>query len=86
MYRTKGGIEIMEQYESKAIVTSISASSRASVKVKDSYYTVEYSEERSIPDVEGVDIEQERAILWDIANGEVDRQIQDILDSFSGKK
>jgi hypothetical protein len=76
----------MEQYESKAIVTSISASSRASVKVKDSYYTVEYSEERSIPDVEGVDIEQERAILWDIANGEVDRQIQDILDSFSGKK
>jgi hypothetical protein len=86
MYRTKGGIEIMEQYESKAIVTSISASSRASVKVKDSYYTVEYSEERSIPDVEGVDIEQERAILWDIANGEVDIQIQDILDSFSGKK
>jgi hypothetical protein len=86
MYRTKGGIEIMEQYESKAIVTSISASSRASVKVKDSYYTVEYSEERSIPDVEGVDIEQERAILWDIANGEVDRQIQDILDSFSEKK
>jgi hypothetical protein len=76
----------MEQYESKAIVTSISASSRASVKVKDSYYTIEYSEERSIPDVEGVDIEQERAILWDIANGEVDRQIQDILDSFSGKK
>jgi hypothetical protein len=76
----------MEQYESKAIVTSISASSRASVKVKDSYYTVEYSEERSIPDVEGVDIEQERAILWDIANGEVDIQIQDILDSFSGKK
>jgi hypothetical protein len=31
-------------YESKAITTQIRATSRASVKVRDNYYTVEYTE------------------------------------------
>ena len=46
-------------YESKAQIKTIKATSRASVKVRDSYYTVEYCEERIIPDVEGVDINAE---------------------------
>lgn len=73
-------------YESKAITTQIRATSRASVKVRDNYYTIEYSEERTIPDVEGVNLEEEKRILWDCVNGEVDAQIEDIIKSFANKK
>lgn len=64
-------------------VVTIKAASRASVKVVDSFYTVEYCEERSIdPDD---NIEEQRKALWDTCNGEVDNQIEDILKSFSKK-
>ena len=69
-------------YESKAIIKTIKATSRASVKVGESYYTVEYSEERIIPDIEGVNIEAERQLLWDDVNAECDNQISDILKTF----
>ena len=71
-----------EIYESKAIVTTIRATSRASVKVRDNFYTVEYCEERTIPDIDGVDIEEERALLWDTANAECDNQIEEIVNNF----
>lgn len=64
-------------------ITSIKATSRASIKVADSFYTVEYCEERSI-DPEDI-IEEERKKLWDTCNNEVDAQIEDILKSFSKK-
>lgn len=70
-------------YESKAQVTEISAVSRVAIKIRDNYYTVEYNEKRSIPDVEGVDIDAERDILWDEVNRVVDTQAQDILKTFS---
>lgn len=66
----------------KAVISTIKATSRASVKIGDSFYTVEYGEERIIPDVEDIDIEQERAELWDICNNEVDSQISDIIKTF----
>ena len=56
---------------------TIKASSRASVKVGDSYYTVEWTEERSVD--ESDDLEEERASLWETCNGEVDNQIEDII-------
>lgn len=62
---------------------TIKATSRASVKVADSFYTVEYCEERSI-DPDDI-IEEERKKLWDTCNNEVDGQIEDILKSFSRK-
>ena len=62
-------------------VTSIKATSRASVKVGDSFYTVEWCEEHSLD--ENDNIEESRKNLWDICNNEVDEQIQDILQSFS---
>ena len=70
------------EYQSKAIVSSIKATSRASVKVKDSFYTVEYCEERLIPDIEGVDVAEERNLLWDEVNSEVDNQVEEILRTF----
>ena len=65
----------MDGYESKAIITSIKATSRASVKIGDSYYTLEYCEERVIPDVDDIDIATERELLWNTVNAEVDNQI-----------
>lgn len=62
-------------------VTAIRATSRASVKVGDSFYTVEWCEEHSLDETD--DIEKERKNLWDTCNAEVDGQIEDILKSFS---
>ena len=60
-------------------ITSIRATSRASIKVRDSFYTIEYCEERSIDPED--DIIKEREKLWDTCNSEVDLQIADILTS-----
>ena len=68
-----------EEYTSKAITTSIRFTSRASVKIKDNFFTVEACEERTIPDIEGVDIQKEKRLLWDAVNSECDDQISDIL-------
>lgn len=64
-------------------VTSIRATSRASVKINDSFYTVEWCEERSVDETDN--IEEEREKLWETCNNEVDTQIEDILKSFSKK-
>lgn len=69
-------------YESKAIITTIRATSRASIKIRDNFYTVEYCEERAIPDIEDIDIEAEKKILWDKVNTEVDTQIDEIIRAF----
>ncbi len=71
-------------YESKAITTTIKASSRASIKVGDNFYTIEWTEERTVP--EDCDIEKERTFLWETCNEEVDGQIQDILDAYGKKR
>lgn len=64
--------------------TTIKASSRASVKVGDSFYTIEWTEERSIDPND--DIEDERANLWEVCNSEVDGQIEDILATFQKQR
>lgn len=76
----------MAAYVSQAIIGTIKATSRASVKINDSYYTMEYCEERIIPDTEDVDIVAEREILWDAVNSEVDNQIHDILDAVKNNR
>ena len=72
-------------YESKTITTRITITSRASVKARDNFYTVEYQEERIIPEGVDVDIEEERKILWDTCNAEVDKQVEDILSTLVKK-
>lgn len=72
-----------KSYESKAQISTIKATSRMSIKVKESFFTVEYCEERTIPQVEGVDIEEERYMLWDKVNSETDKQIDEIIESFA---
>ena len=69
-------------YEVKATIKTIKATSRASVKVGESYYTVEYSEKRIIPDIDGVEIQKKKQFLWEDVNAECDGQIEDILKTF----
>lgn len=68
-----------------AKTTIIKATSRASIKVGDSsFYTIEYGEERSVEDTDN--LESERAELWETCNGEVDRQIEEIMQMFKDRK
>ena len=68
--------------ESKAIPTTIKATSRVAIKIKDNFYTVEYSEERKIPEGVEVDMKYERMVLWDDVNATVDEQCAEILKTF----
>jgi hypothetical protein len=67
-----------KKYECKGVTKSIKATSRTSIKKGNTYYTLEYCEERVIPETEDVNIEKERKDLWDTVNTEVDNQITDI--------
>lgn len=60
-----------------AKTTTIRATSRISTKIKDTFYTFEYCEERQIE--EGDDVVAEREKLWDVCNTEVDNQVADAL-------
>ena len=68
-------------YEVKGIPTKITATSRCAIRIKDNYYTIELSEERKLPE-ENVDINSEYKALFDSVNDEVDRQMQEILQTF----
>lgn len=74
------------EYEAKAKTTRISVTSRAAVKVRDNFYTIEYFEERSFPDnVNDIDMEKERKLLWDTCNSETDKQVEDIFEMVNKK-
>ena len=74
----------MSNLEPCAKTTLIRATSRASVKIRDNFYTVEYCEERMIPQdmTDEACIQIERDILWDKVNSECDSQIEDIVKTF----
>jgi hypothetical protein len=69
-------------YEVKGKTTRIVATSRSAVKIRDNFYTIECTQEKSIPDLEDVDIQQEWAVLFDEVNQVVDNQITDIVQTF----
>ena len=75
-------------YESKAKITKITAVSRIALKDRrtESYYTVEYSEERTLPDTDDVDIDAERHSLWNDVNAVVDKQAEDIYSIIKNGK
>lgn len=71
-----------KEYVSHATPTKISATSRCSVHIKDNYYTIEVSEERSITDADGIDMDKEYKMLFDEVNSVVDSQCEEIIKTF----
>ena len=63
-----------------AKTTTIRATSRISTKIRDTFYTFEYCEERQIE--ENDNLEEERAALWETCNAEVDRQAEDVVNMY----
>lgn len=68
-----------EEYVSKAKTVEISAVSRVALKVRNDFFTIEAQERKTVPDVEGVDLDKEWQILFDHLNDIVDKQSADIL-------
>lgn len=66
----------------KAKTTTIKATSRMSIKVKNDFFTVEYCEERVVPDDDSVNLEEERKALWEDVTKEVEDQISEITETF----
>lgn len=66
--------------------TAIRFTSRASVKIGDSFYTLEACEERQIQDEPDESLPKHRKDLWDTVNGELDSQIDDIIQSYKKGK
>lgn len=66
----------------KGKTTSIKATSKCAIKIKDNFYTVEATEERSIPDIDDVDMIAEWDDLWNSVNTVVDGQCVEIVKTF----
>lgn len=61
-------------------IKNISCSSRVSFKQGEAYYTFEYKEEIALPPNDMIDIDKERAELWQRCHKEVDKQVDEILN------
>ena len=75
---------------SKFNTTSIRLTSRASIKIGDSFFTFEACEEKQCdPEISSTlteeELKEEREKLWDLVNSEVDNQIAEIK-SYVNKK
>ena len=69
-----------EEYIPKAKPTMIKFNSRASVKIKESFYTFEYGEERQIDNFDEVNIDKEIQCLTESCNNVVDKQIEEVVN------
>ncbi len=68
---------------------SIKFTSRASVKIRDNYYTFEATIERqsATPElISNEEYETAKRDLWDEVNAEVDNQVQDIVELLKSRK
>lgn len=67
-------------YVQQAKTVKISATSKATIQIKNNYYSFSYSEERELPEDQcRVNLEKERELLWESLNAEVDNQIEQII-------
>lgn len=63
------------------VTTSIKFTSRASIKIKDSYYTFESVIEKRCPETyTEEEYEKAKQDLWDECHGEVDKQIEQTVE------
>lgn len=71
-------------YEQQSKTVKISGTSKATVQIKNNYYSFSYSEERELPEDDSkVNLEKERELLWETLNAEVDKQIEQIIKLYA---
>lgn len=71
------------EYRQQAKTVKISGTSKATVQIKNNYYSFSYREERELPeDDTRTNIEKERELLWETLNAEVDKQIEEITQLY----
>lgn len=70
-----------ENYIAQAKTKVIKFNSRASIKLKEQYYTFEYGEEREIQDIDKIDINKEIVALTQHCNNVVDDQLKEIVNA-----
>lgn len=74
-----------ELYKSHTVPTTISATSRLAIKIRDNYYTIEAHGERTVVEQEGLDLDAEWQMLFNDINRVVDNQAEDIVESTKNK-
>ncbi len=71
-------------YVQQAKTVKISATSKATVQIKNNYYSFSYGEERELPEDDlRVNLDEERKLLWESLNAEVDKQIEEVVKLYS---
>lgn len=77
-------IELRDINEKLPLVETVEirADSSMTVELNKKWFKVNYGETRIIRQPDKVNIEEERNKLWNTVNGEVDKQIADIIQSF----
>lgn len=69
-------------YEPKAKATEITYLSKGTIKIRDNYFSIEATETRSVPDIEGVDMKEEWKALCNEVDGLVDFQLEQIVKTY----
>ncbi len=73
----------MSGYKVKGVTTKIQAVSRCAISIKDNWYTIELTAERTLPEDDSVDVNEEYKDLFNSINDEVDRQMGEIINTFN---
>lgn len=76
----------MSKYEVRGKTSQISATSRLSFSMpdnrrKDIWYALEYTEVRDLPDVEDINLEEERKALWEDTQAELGKKFAETIEN-----
>lgn len=71
----------------KCTVKEITASSRISFKQitgpnTDAFYTMEFTMTKNVPQIDGIDLEEEKKLLWTEVHNEVDKQVMEVRNMY----
>lgn len=73
-------------YVQQGKTVKIAGTSKATVQINNNYYSFSYTEERELPEDDSrVNLDEERKLLWDTLNNEVDNQIEQIMNVYKAK-
>ena len=79
MARTKI-LKRKELHNQRVQTTMIRATERMAVKIRDNYYTLELTEERSIPNNPNIDLEEEKSRLFESVKTSLYKEVEELVD------